>query len=230
MSHETIVAALRRRKSVRGFHPEPIARARLEELFAAAQLAPSWCNIQPWRVVITEPPATQEVRAALLEAARGGMPNPDVPFPVNYPEPYMTHRRGCGHALYGAMGIGRDNKERRYDAWLRNYELFDAPHVAVVSRDRILGEYATLDIGVWLGILLTTAAAMGIDCCPMASVAGYPAPLRKLLPIGDEQVILFGIALGLEDPSVPANACRTTREPVTANVSFVNVASPGDPR
>ena len=35
------------------------------------------------------------------------------------------------------------------------------------------------------------------------------------------RAIAFGIALGYEDPSVPANACRTTREPLEANVHFV---------
>ncbi len=219
-----ILAALQRRKSVRGFKPDPIPRAELEALFSTAQLAPSWCNIQPWRVALTAPPFTGEVAAALTAAAKSGMPQPDLGFPADYPEPYMTHRRACGHALYGAMGIGRDSKERRYDAWLRNYALFDAPHLAVVSRDRRLGEYATLDIGVWLGILLTTASAKGIDCCPMASVAAYPAPLRRLLAIPDDQVILFGLTLGREDPSVPANACRTTRDPIDANIRFLGFA------
>jgi nitroreductase len=125
------------------------------------------------------------------------------------------------------MGIGRDNKS----AAITPAATAGARCAALAGvRATALGEYATLDIGVWLGILLTTAAAMGIDCCPMASVAGYPAPLRKLLRIGDEQVILFGVTLGTEDPAVAANACRTTREPLAANVSFVNVASPGDPR
>jgi len=220
-TYDGLLAALERRKSVRGYHPEPLPRDRIDALFAAAQRAPSWCNIQPWRVVVTAPPVTGQVAAAMTEAARSGLPTPDLPFPLDYPEPYLAHRRACGHALYGAMGIGRDEKPRRYDAWLRNYAVFDAPHLAVVSRDRRLGEYATLDVGVWLGILLAAAATLGIDCCPMAAAAGYPAPLRRLLGIPEEQVILFGIALGREDPEVPANACRTDRDPVAANVTFI---------
>jgi nitroreductase len=215
-----LAALLAARKSVRGFRPTPLPRAELEALFAAAQRAPSWCNIQPWRVAITAPPVTGVVSAALVAAARRGLPAADLPFPGDYPEPYLAHRRACGFALYGAMGIARDDKAARYDAWLRNYEVFDAPHLAVVSRDRRLGEYATLDVGVWLGVLLTVAASMGIATCPMASIAAYPAPLRAHLAIPDEQVILFGLALGREDPDAPANACRTTRDPVAANVRF----------
>lgn len=226
MKSATLHAALAARKSVRGFRPEPLDRELLEELFAIAQLAPSWCNIQPWRVTLTHPPVTGEVAEALTSAARSGLPQPDVPFPLEYPEPYLGHRRTCGHALYGAMGIERGDRAARYDAWLRNYVLFDAPHLAVVSRDRRLGEYATLDVGVWLGILLTAAATLGIDACPMASVAAYPGPLRDHLDLPGEEIVLFGVALGREDPEIPANRCRTSRQPVGDNVRFVGFPAP----
>lgn len=223
--HAITPASLRRlleaRASTRAFLPTPLPRARLAAILDAAQRAASWCNIQPWRVAVTEPPVTEAVRAALLAAARGGMPSPDVPFPLTYPEPYGAHRRACAGALYGAMGLPRDDKSGRYDAWLRNFALFDAPHVAVVSVDKRLGPYAFLDIGVWLGTLLAAAAADGIATCPMASIATHPKPLRELLPIPADHHVLFGVALGLADDAAPANACRTTRAPLDANVTFV---------
>ncbi len=209
------------RHSVRGFRADPIPEATLAALWTAAQHAPSWCNIQPWRVVVTTPPATAALASALQTAARSGLPSADLPFPLDYPEPYATHRKACGGALYTAMGIARDNKAGRYDAWLRNYALFDAPHLAVVSVDRRLGPYALVDVGVWLGYLFTAAATLGIDTCALASVAAYPAVLRAHLPIADTDQILLGIALGYEDATVPANATRTTRAPATANVTTV---------
>ncbi len=218
---DAVDAAWRARRSVRAFRPEPLPRDALVRLFEAAQRAPSWCNVQPWRVAVTEPPRTAEVAEALLAAAKAGLPQAEVPFPLDYPSPYREHRVACGKALYQAMGVSRDDKQGRYQAWLRNYALFDAPHAAIVSCDRRLGPYAYVDVGVWLGYVLTAAALLGIDTCPMASVAAYPAPLRKLLPIAETDVILFGIALGRADDAAPANACRTTREPARANVAFV---------
>lgn len=212
------------RSSIRAFRPDPIDAPTLRELFAAAQRAPSWCNVQPWHVYVTTPPVTQELSAAMVAAARSGMPHAEVPFPLEYPSPYKERRIECGAALYRAMGIAREDKAARYDAWLRNYGFFDAPHMAVVACDRRLGPYVYIDVGVWLGYLVTAATALGIDNCPMASIAAYPEPLRARLPIPETDIILFGIALGRADAAAPANQSRTTREPVETNVTFVGAA------
>ena len=217
---DDLETAWRERRSMRAFRPEPIDRATLEQLFTAAQSAPSWCNVQPWRVYVTEPPKTAALAEAMVAAARAGFPNAEVPFPLDYPTPYKERRIQCGAALYKSMGIAREDKAGRYDAWLRNYGFFDAPHVAIVACDRRLGPYAYVDVGVWLGYVLTAAQVMRIDTCPMASVAAYPDALRAALPIGETEVVLFGLALGHADPSAPANATRTTRESASANVLF----------
>jgi nitroreductase len=215
-------AAWRERRSMRAFRPDPIPRATLVQLFAAAQAAPSWCNVQPWRATVTEPPFTQALATEMQAAARAGFPSPELAFPLDYPSPYREHRIGCGAALYRAMGVARDDKAGRYDAWLRNYAFFDAPHVAIIACDKRLGPYAYVDVGVWLGYVLTAAQALGIDTCPMASVAAYPVTLRARLPIGETEIILFGLALGHADAGAPANACRTSRDDVAANVTFVD--------
>jgi nitroreductase len=206
------------RRSVRAFRPEPLSPSTLDAIFAEAQRAPSWCNVQPWRVVVTSPPRTHELSASLVAAAKAGPPSPEVAFPIDYPSPHRELRRACGIALYQAMGIVKDDHAGRYAAWLRNYELFDAPHVAIVSCERRLGPYAYVDVGVWLGYVLVAAAARGVSTCPMASVAAYPHALRAQLPIADTDVILFALALGISDGDAPANRCHTTREPVATNV------------
>ena len=214
-------ALWRERRSMRAFRAEPVPRATLTELCAAAQHAPSWCNVQPWRVAITEPPKTAQLAAAMQAAARSGFPRAEVPFPLEYPDPYKQHRIACGAELYRNMGVARDDKAGRYDAWLRNYAFFDAPHVAVVACDRRLGPYAYIDVGLWLGFVVTAATALGLETCPMASVAAYPDVLRAERPIGEHDVILFGLAIGHADAEAPANRTRTTRQPVEANVTFV---------
>ncbi|MEZ4364458.1 MAG: nitroreductase [Kofleriaceae bacterium] len=221
---EPLLELYARRRSARGFHPTPLDADTLHALFEAAQRAPSWCNVQPWQVVVTEPPATAALTAALVDAAtqRPAETGAEVAFPSAYPSPYRERRRACGGALYQAMGIARDDEAGRHRAWLRNYQAFDAPHVAIVSCDRRLGAYAYVDVGVWLGYLLVAAESLGVGTCPMASLASYPAVLRRHLPIEEDSVILFGLALGTADPSCAANACRTARESSKSAIQVVS--------
>jgi hypothetical protein len=210
------------RRSVRGFVRRPVPREVLERLFARAQRAPSWCNIQPWRVWMVTGPARERLVEALGDAARSGVaPHPELGFPPEYREPYGTHRKECGKALYQAMGIERHDTAARWDAWLRNFEAFGAPHVAMVGIDRSFGAYAALDVGCWLQTLLLLLTEEGIATCPQASLAAFPDVVRRVLPIPDEITLLFGIALGYEDAEVPANRCRTTRSDLAHNVTFV---------
>src|SRR3569832_55367 len=127
---------------MRALRPDPVPLYSLLDVFAAAQHSPSWCIVQPLRVVVTEPPKTAQLAAAMQAAARSGFPRAEVAFPLESPEPYKQQRIACGAELYRNMGIARDDKAGRYDAWLRNYAFFAAPHVAVVACARRLGPYA----------------------------------------------------------------------------------------
>ncbi len=215
--HEALAA----RHSVRGFQERPVPREVLRELLSHAQLAPSWCNIQPWRVWLTSGDVTGRLVEALLAASKSGAPHPDLAFPGAYPEPYDRHRKECGKALYEAMGIARGDMQGRLDAWLRNLRAFDAPHVMIVAMDRRFATYAALDIGCWLQSLWLRATEMGLGMCAQASLGAFPDAVRTVLPIPSELAILFGVSLGYADESVAANACRTTRAPIDHNVTFV---------
>lgn len=212
--------AVQTRRSVRAFLPRDVPRETLQKIFAVAQQAPSWCNIQPWRVFVASGETRAALTAGLLQAVETSGPNPDVPFPGDYPEPYATHRRACGKALYEAMGVGRHDQEARRAAWLRNFVAFDAPHVAIVGIHRAFDLYAALDVGCWLQTVLLTAASEGVATCAQASLAVYPDVSRRVLGVPDEVKIVFGIAMGYEDEGAPANRTRTTREPLEANVVF----------
>jgi len=213
--------ALRTRKSVRGFQPKPVPRELLTQLFSVAQRAPSWCNIQPWRVFVTAGEVTARLTRGYVEATRAGTMTPDYPWPAGYPEPYGTHRRECGKALYGAMGIARDDAAGRAEAWMRNYHAFDAPHVAVVALDKRFGLWAALDIGCWLQSFLLACTDAGLATCPQATLGAHAAVAREVLAIPDELGVLFGIAIGYEDTAVPANACVTSRSAVDDNVKLL---------
>jgi len=213
--------ALEARHSVRGFLDKPVPAATLTELFSAAQRAPSWCNIQPWRVWVSSGETTTRLADALVQAWTED-PNgaPAIPFPSHYPEPYGTERRECAKALYSAMGIARDDRPARDAAFRANYRAFGAPHIVMVAYDAHFGVYGALDVGCYLQSLLLAASELGLATCAQAALSCYPEAVRSVLSIPASLTILCGVALGYEDLDVPANRCRTRRSPLEQNVRF----------
>ena len=216
-----VISALEQRHSVRGFLSKPVESELLTEVFSAAQRAPSWCNIQLWRVWVTSGDTTRQLAEALCKGLDEGTPHPQIPFPVEYPEPYGTHRRQCGATLYGAMGIERSDRAARDEAFRRNYRAFDAPHIAMVCYDAHFGVYGALDVGCYLQSVMLAAQARGLATCPMAALANYPTHTRSVLPIPEQLTILCGIAIGYEDEDVPANKARMSRADLSENVTFL---------
>ncbi|MDZ4852463.1 MAG: nitroreductase [Pirellulaceae bacterium] len=213
--------AIRARRSVRGYTGERVPDETFRHIFELAQHAPSNCNIQPWRVYVASGATRERIRAAMLEQIRLGIaPNPDFDYPVKFDEPYRQHQIACAVALYQEMGIGRDDKPGRTRASLRNFELFDAPHVAFLGMDKQFKEPVALDLGIYLQTLMLTMTSSGIACCPQGSMRSYPDVVRREFGLSPEVGILVGLSFGYEDHTVPANRTRIDRSPLGENVVF----------
>jgi nitroreductase len=61
-----VFEAIRTRRSIRKYRPEPIPDEKLEMIFEAARIAPSAANRQPWRFIVVQ---DAERKKALAEAA-----------------------------------------------------------------------------------------------------------------------------------------------------------------
>ena len=152
MSAETqsLADALRSRRSVRGFLDKPVPEETLKAIFELAQLAPSNCNIQPWKVFVASGEVRDELRRRMVEKVTAGVPmEPDFePNAGKFSGVYRQRQVDCAVELYNNMGIARDDKPGRMRAQLRNFELFDAPHVVFIGMEREFGPTVALDVGM----------------------------------------------------------------------------------
>src|SRR5271166_5458351 len=64
---ETLERLLSTRHSCRGFLREPVADDLIVRILSISQRTPSWCNAQPWQVIITKGAATERFRTALCD-------------------------------------------------------------------------------------------------------------------------------------------------------------------
>lgn len=212
---------LHARHSCRAFLPQPVPRATIERILTLAQRTASWCNCQPWQVAITEGDGTRRLRDALERRAQVEGFAPDFPFPREYRDEYLARRRESGFQLYGAVGVPRGDREAYRRQEMRNFALFDAPHVAIITTDEALGEYGAMDCGGYVANFLLAAQANGVATVAQASLAMYPEVLRELLGIGPGRRVVCGISFGFEDTAHPANSYRTRRAELSETVTWI---------
>ena len=213
------------RRSCRGFTDEQVPRADLERLLTAAQHTASWCNTQPWQVVVTSGEATGRLAEAFMSSdstAPDGGYGSDIEFPTDYRGAYQERRREVGWQLYDAVGVAKGDREASAREGMRNFEFFGAPHLAVIHAPAELGTYGVLDCGLYVDSFLLTAQAMGLGTCAQAAVAGRSPLLHQWFDIPDDRLIVCGIAFGHPDPEHPSAAFTSRRAPVGDAVTFVD--------
>jgi nitroreductase len=216
------------RHSCRGFLADPVPHALIESMITTAQRSASWCNSQAWQLHVTEGGGTERFRDALSKYASeqmggGNVPKiaSDIPMPERYVGTYRDRRKQCGLALYQRLGIGPEDRAGSARAMLRNFSLFGAPHVMIVTTPRDLGTYGAVDCGSFVSTFLTIAAAHGVATIAQGAIAVYSSFIREYFAIPEGRMILCGVSFGFEDMSDPANGFRTERALVNEVVDWV---------
>lgn len=220
---EILEQLLRTRWSCRAFEERPVPAETLERLFTLAQLAPSWCNTQPWQVRVTRGEETTRFREALTAHIKEDGPSRPVDFfpPREYTGVYRERRRESGGQLYSALDIAYDDRPARARQAFRNWEFFGAPHLAIVTTAAEQGTYGAVDSGLYAGYLLLAAHSLGLAAVPQGAFA-YAAPfIREYFSIPEDQKVLMGIALGYAAADDPVNSYRTSRVALSDAVQFI---------
>lgn len=211
---------LHQRYSCRAYLSDPVPGETIERILTLAQRTASWCNTQPWNLVITSGSATARFREALLADVVKGNHAPDFPFPREYIDEYLARRRECGMQLYDSLGIARQDREARRRQELRNFEFFDAPHVAIVSAPESLGVYGAVDCGAFVSNFMLAARAHGVAAIAQAALAMCSPFIRDYFSLDPSLRVVCGISFGYADDTHPVNRFRTRRETLSANVRF----------
>ncbi len=216
-------AAIKSRRSIRAFLPDPVAPELLEQVLTTAARAPSGSNIQPWKVYVLQGESRDQLCAEILQAHEDGEehhPEYDY-YPTDWREPYLARRRATGWGLYGLLGIERGDKARMKAQLGRNYLFFDAPVGLIFTIDRDLNVGSWMDYGMFLQSIMIAARGVGLDTCPQQAFALYHSILQQRLGIPEAEMVVCGMSLGYADMTAPENALVTDREPLEGFTTFV---------
>jgi nitroreductase len=211
------------RYSCRAYRPDLVPRPTIERILTAAQRTASWCNSQPWQVVIASGAAKERFRADIYAAASSGAPDDgDFSFPREYRGVYLERRRESGFQLYNTLGIARSDRAAYARQALENFNFFGAPHVAIIHSDEALGIYGAIDCGAYVGNFLLAAQALGLGAIPQAALAHQSGLIRRHFGLGDDRRVVCGISFGFPDREHRINSYRTSRAGIPDTATFVD--------
>jgi nitroreductase len=214
--------AIKARKSIRAFKPDPVPRVLIEELLDLASRAPSGTNIQPWHVHVVSGEMRKALERAILDHRETKPHDERAEFPRTgkRKEPYTSRMRKLGKDMYTLIGIPKGDEAANWNQWGRNYKFFDAPVGLIFTIDKDLDRMSYVDLGIFLQSFMLAAKSRGLDTCAQGAWNGYWSVTRRVLDVPEDRYIVCGISLGYADDSAPVNRLVSEREPVDAFATF----------
>jgi len=202
-------ASMAQRHSVRDFLPDPVPEAVLVECIAAAGLAPSGANHQPWHFcLISDPAMKAKIRAEAEEEERA------------------FYSGGAGDEWLAALepiGTGVDKPHLTTAPWL--IVIFAQRWGETDEGTRYKNYYVPESVGIATGVLVTALHKAGLVC-----LTHTPNPMKFLnglcgRPASEKPVMILPVGHPAPGATVPAVAKR--KKPLDRILSVFRT-SPGD--
>jgi nitroreductase len=212
------------RRSIRGYKTDPIPREILEEIIHIAKHAPSSMNTQPWHFhVLTGEPLERIRKGNTEKMMAGSSVDREIKLNHGYEGPHRERQIEIAVQLFEAMGIARDDKERRLDWVMRGFRQFDAPVSIVITVDKALADdtIAHFDCGAATYGLVLAAWSKGIGSVINGQGIMQSSVVRENANIPEDQVIMTCVAMGYPDETFVANDVKSRRSPNDKVASFI---------
>lgn len=218
-----VAAAIRDRRSIRRYKPDPVPPELIREVLDIARWTPSWRNTQSWSVwVLAGEKLAEYKRMFTTKLTAQEDSTPDVVMPGrDVPErcaqrtlQLMDERAAC------ELAAGTDCSEEA--TFRRMGDLFGGPCLLVLGIDDCIPEgYACFDLGSLAHAICLAAEEKGLGSCIMATSIRYPKVLREVLPDTQGKLFVTGIILGYPDREAAINTFDRQRAELDELVTWV---------
>lgn len=221
MDFETLV---NERRSIRGYKTDPVPRKVIEEVIEIAKRAPSSMNTQPWFFHVLTGEPLDRVRKGNTERMLAGVkPQREITMNHGYEGVHRDRQVEIAVQLFEAMGIKRDDKERRQDWMMRGFRQFDAPVSIVMTYDRTLetDTISHFDLGAVTYGLVLAAWSKGLGSVINGQGIMQSEVVRTEANIPEDQVIMTCVAMGYANDEFEANHVQSRRIPNEQVATFL---------
>ncbi len=215
-----VAEAVMTRRSVRSFTNEPVSLETLQRVLETARWTPSGCNFQPWEATVLTGTPLKALQDVLLRSAF------DAPLEYDFSAPgqvekYQDRLRRVGAAMYGAMGISREDDDTRASFAKANCVSFGAPALLLCHFPKMMKEPQWSDVGMWLQTIMLLLRGEGLDSCPQEYMGLYGRTIKAHLGLSDDTMLFCGLAIGKRDAAATVNEFERERVPLSEQVRFL---------
>lgn len=225
---EAFMAVLDGRHCKRAYLDKSVPRDLLADVLRAAAHAPSTRNGQPWQVAVVSGPRKDALaRRLCAELDRGVRPRPDYENRLAHPdEATVARAREASVGVLQAKGFDHADADARRAHLRDNLAFYGAPVEMIfhLSGGASAGQF--FEMGLFVENVMLGLVACGLGSCPQFSVAGYPDAIRAELGLGEDRIVVCGLAVGYPDESIPVNRFRPRRADVADYVRWHDQPSP----
>lgn len=199
-----VMNAILNRKSVRKYSQKPISDEVLNKILEAGRLAPSWVNVQPWKFIVVKNQETKD----LLSAASGGQKQVQTAQVLIccVADLDSWNKTNFGKVLE-QKGLDEQARESIVSSTLLNPSTNGEQMALLRSVEQVTYAVAYMTL---------EAHELGVGCCVVGATSNELTHLddanakqvKEKLKLNNRQVLVDILALGYEEPVIPAKKLR----------------------
>ncbi|MGD9788980.1 MAG: NAD(P)H-dependent oxidoreductase [Sulfuricellaceae bacterium] len=192
IAKEDILAAFNFRHACKTFDPaKKISDADFGFILETGRLSPSSFGFEPWRFVVIQNPALREALKATVWGGQGQLPTASHVVAILCRKGGMRYDAAhIRHMMVDVQQLPEDKVAMKLD----RYRKFQESDFRLLDSPRALFDWACKQAYIALGNMMTSAALIGIDSCP---IEGYDVAATEAL-LAKEGVLdtaEFGLAV-----------------------------------
>lgn len=209
------------RTAVRVYSERSVSREDMELLLDIAHQSPSSVGLEGWRFLIFDNKILNpELKAALKAVSWGAQPQFDTASHFIF----LLAEKGARYdseSMYQSLLRRGITDQAGLEGRLALYEQFQKSDLKIADDERALFDWTAKQTYIVLGNLMTTAALMGIDSCPIEGfdveqVNTILAQANLINPSKESIVTMLSLGYRLKDPKHPK-----TRKPREAVITWL---------
>jgi nitroreductase len=211
-----VLEAIRNRRSIRKFKSTPISEQQVERLIEAARLAPSGCNVQPWRFIIVK---DKELKRKLCKASFNQKFIEDAPIVIVC----------CGDLL-----SWKKTREHTFEVWKKGdisltkeceSALMDRVNRAVLAEMHERIPSTLLNVAIAIEHIALEAVELGLGSCWVRLFD--EKKINQLLKLPEHLYVVALLAVGVPDEEPKP---RPRLPPSTITLSIENACAQKEER